>query len=109
MRHSLLDDGSLASRQPGPSVVLASLEFVAQRVASATNALVIPTCASVSGPLGPDGNAVLLNVTQCAGATVGILPPSSVPTPGTLMLLAIGLLSIASTRSSRCMRREIVR
>jgi hypothetical protein len=92
---SLLDDADLADRQPGPSVVLGRLMFVAGRVAAPTVVTVSPTCGSVSGPIGDGGNAVLLDVERCGAAqwTIEAVPARE---SGTLTLLLAGLLLIGT-------------
>jgi hypothetical protein len=92
---SLLDDADLAARQSGPSVVLGSLEFIAGRVAAPTAVTVSPTCASVSGPIGADGNAVLLDIERC-GAAQWIIEAVAVRESGTFALLVAGLLFVGA-------------
>ena len=97
---SLLDDTTLASLQPGPSVVLASFELLARRTTVALTAAIGLGCNSVAGPLDEEGLAVLLDVTACNGASVNVAPVA-VPEPGTVALLALGLLGLAF-----CIRRS---
>jgi predicted transporter len=51
------------------------------------------TCNSVAGPLDANDLAVLLTIAECNSATVNISPIAT-PEPGTLALLALGLLAL---------------
>jgi hypothetical protein len=98
---SLLDDAALAGLQPGPAVVLGSLELVARSVKLPTVAGIGLQCNSVAGPTDSSGNAVLLDVSSCTGAQLGIDPTGTVSEPGTLAGFAIGLFSIAGALRRR--------
>lgn len=54
---------------------------------------------------GWDGNPFNIHWTEnCANDSIMVDPPGSVPEPGTLALLGIGLLSLTSMRRRRCSR-----
>jgi hypothetical protein len=94
---SLLDDAALAALQTGTSVILGSFDLVARRTTEPLAASIGLGCNSVAGPLDAEGIAVLLDVTACSGAVVNIAPVT-IPAPGSLVLLALGLAGLALTR-----------
>jgi hypothetical protein len=90
---SLLLDAVLATLQPGPTVTLGSFALLARRSATNATATIGLGCNSASGPLDENDLAVLLDIESCTGTTVTI-ETIAVPEPGTLALLALGLLAL---------------
>jgi hypothetical protein len=74
-------------------VILASFELRARHTTVPLDAGIGLSCNSVAGPLDNEGNAVLLDVTECNGTSIGVAPVAT-PEPGTLTLLALGLLGM---------------
>ena len=91
---SLLDDAALATLQPGPMITLGSFALLARRGATNATANVGLGCNSAAGPLDANDLAVLLEIESCTGTTVTI-ETITAPEPGTLALLALGLLALA--------------
>jgi PEP-CTERM motif len=90
---SLLDDAALATLQPGPTVTLGSFALLARRGATDAAATIGLGCNSAAGPLDGNDLAVLLEIESCSGTTVAI-ETITAPEPGTLALLAFGLLAL---------------
>lgn len=90
---SLLDDSVLAGLQPGPAVTLGGFDLLVRR-SGARSSVVGLSCNSVAGPLDDQQSAVLLPIDGCVSASISI-EPVAMPEPGTIALLALGLLGVA--------------
>jgi hypothetical protein len=90
---SLLDDAALAALQSDSAIFLGSFDLRARGTAIELDAGIGLACNSAAGALDENGIAVLLDVTACDGALVTIAPTAT-PEPGTLALMALGLLGL---------------
>lgn len=98
---SLLSDADLKLQQPGATVTLGSLNFIA--LAAGISALDFDTLLqTVGGALDSNAIATLLTPdTQSGSVTIHAGQATSVPEPTTLLLLGIGLIFLASHRQRR--------